>query len=271
MGQIRKNGIIYCDANINALGVFIDTDNVIQASAPITSSADVSYTATEDCCVFYRLISPSNGNSYVNLDGVLIYRQYANPGILSHNSYIFIKKGQTLLFHQSYSDSNGYYIVYGIQTGTSTAPKIPEYLGSMMLLDEGQTSSTTATGMYAGQKGHFGLYSGSGSISVPAGYKVKVKVSAILNSAEENLAILSINNVDLMQASTWIGNTSSVFYKHYGQTRFSDMIDLDNIQTTSRYFDGTSTGYYNFYLRSSVSGKSAFINNLTLHYYAVKI
>lgn len=100
-------------------GVFIDTTNIIKQQTTITSSADVSYTATEDCCVFYRLMSPSNGNSYINLDGVLIYRQYANPGILSHNSYIFLKKGQTLLFHQSYSDSNGYYIVYGIQTGTT--------------------------------------------------------------------------------------------------------------------------------------------------------
>ena len=100
-------------------GVFIDTDNVIQASTAITSSADVSYTATEDCVILFA-VAGANGNSAdVKINDIKIWEQYLSGSVSQFSSYLFVKKGQTVKFHQTFSSTDGYYIVYGIQTGTT--------------------------------------------------------------------------------------------------------------------------------------------------------
>ena len=45
-------------------GVFIDTDNIIQSSTSISTSADTTYTATEDCILRYEIYSTSSLNGY---------------------------------------------------------------------------------------------------------------------------------------------------------------------------------------------------------------
>lgn len=100
-------------------GVFIDTTNVIQASTPITSSADVSYTATEDCIIVFAVIGESNNSANVQIDGVKIWEQFLSGSVSQFSSSFLLKKGQTAKFHQTYGGGNGWYIAYGIQTGTT--------------------------------------------------------------------------------------------------------------------------------------------------------
>ena len=100
-------------------GVFIDTDNVIQASTAITSSADVSYTATEDCVILFAVVGATGNSADVKINDIKIWEQYLSGSVSQFSSYLFVKKGQTVKFHQTFSSTNGYYIVYGIQTGTT--------------------------------------------------------------------------------------------------------------------------------------------------------
>ena len=100
-------------------GVFIDTDNVIQASTPITSSADVSYTATEDCAVLFAIASDSNNSANIKINNIIIWEQFDSNGINQFSNCLFVKKGQTIKFHHTFTGSTGSYTVYGIQTGTT--------------------------------------------------------------------------------------------------------------------------------------------------------
>ena len=100
-------------------GVFIDTDNIIQASTTITSSADVSYTATEDCIIIFELANASGNSANIKVNDIKIWEQYDAQSINQFSNYIFLKKGQIIKFHHTFTSSNGSYTVYGIQTGTT--------------------------------------------------------------------------------------------------------------------------------------------------------
>lgn len=95
-------------------GVFIDTGNVIQASATLTAGTEATYTATEDCVVDF-LVYASNGNGYIKVNDVNIVTAIGSGFGL--RNYLFVKKGQIIKM-MSYG-TNGSYTVYGIQTGTT--------------------------------------------------------------------------------------------------------------------------------------------------------
>ena len=100
---------------------FIDTDNVI---VPSTSwSGTMSYTATEDCCVYVELSASGGNSSTVSLDGTvidLIWGQQQNQ----QNKVFFVKKGQVISASSSLSGDTLHYTVYGITyaSGGSETP-----------------------------------------------------------------------------------------------------------------------------------------------------
>ena len=95
-------------------GCFIDTTNVIQATASIAPNTDVTYTATQDCAVVWALICAQNGTYGVEVDGVAVSSSWTQTGARSNQDFTFLKKGQTIKFRQSYTDANGEYTVYGL-------------------------------------------------------------------------------------------------------------------------------------------------------------
>lgn len=101
-------------------GVFIDTDNIIQSSTSISTSADTTYTATEDCILRYEIYSTSSLNGYLKVDNNWIIE---TAGSVYVANVIYVKKGQTVTMRSQ--GSAGSYIVYGIQQGTN--PSIPDY------------------------------------------------------------------------------------------------------------------------------------------------
>ena len=124
MGQIRKNKVIYSGGEVNALGVFIDTDNVIKASTTIARDTTETYTATEDCIVIASYYGGNNdGNIKINNVAVsLLYVALPVNGVTLLTDSIPLKKGQTISITTRTYD--GSYVVYGIQPGTEN---IPEY------------------------------------------------------------------------------------------------------------------------------------------------
>lgn len=100
-------------------GVFIDTDNVIQASTTLTAGTETIYTATEDCVIDYLIYSKGNSIGYVKINdiNVLSLINGSTQDSVGMRNTIFVKKGQIVKLI-SYIN-NGSYTVYGIQTGTT--------------------------------------------------------------------------------------------------------------------------------------------------------
>ena len=130
MGQLRKNGIIYGGGNVNALGMFIDTDNEI-ASGTYSSSSPLSYTATEDCFAYVHVIMDvRNAEVKVYIDGEQVYIGFSNNTDLDTIQDAFtcyLKKGQVLTATTTRTDNASEYKIYGIQTGTENLPEYHKY------------------------------------------------------------------------------------------------------------------------------------------------
>ncbi len=118
----EKTGIINVtdEAGIASVinGVFIDTDNVIQATTTYTTSG-MSYTATEDCVVVIGLVNKSGDDANAYIDGKLVQGIYGGRESVQYHT-IFLKKGQILTATTSYVETTGdlNYTVYGIQQGS---------------------------------------------------------------------------------------------------------------------------------------------------------
>lgn len=108
--------------------------------------------------------------------------------------------------------------------------------------------------------------------TIPDGYKGKIRVSGIFNTEDNNYAYLYINGTKIIDGGlTWIGPMSSTaFAHHYGNFRISDFIDLDDIATTTRYYDNTGSNFYNFYIQSSNGSYFAYAENVMVEYYYCK-
>lgn len=102
----------------NAYGAFIDTNRVIKASTAVPPNTDVTYTATEDCCVEFSLVANSNQGVQVSIDGVNIKANYISSGIYTWGDIVYLRRGQTIKMRQSYTSADGSYIVYGLTFGT---------------------------------------------------------------------------------------------------------------------------------------------------------
>ena len=103
-------------------GVFIDANDVIQAFTQIQDTNEHTYTATEDCVIVYNIANGGNSDTYIKVDNIQIGGTYSSAGgvISTISDCVFLKKGQTFAFKQTYGGSivTGY-TVYGIQTGTT--------------------------------------------------------------------------------------------------------------------------------------------------------
>lgn len=115
------DGKLYCikDGDGDAInfvnGVYIDTNNVIVPETQYTGS--VTYTATQDCAVYYTIANDNNSSGEVTLDGESISVIFGVQINLLGDT-IFVKKGQTLVIRTSFSSAVVIYKVYGVQTGS---------------------------------------------------------------------------------------------------------------------------------------------------------
>lgn len=114
MGKIISNGIEYVGlTNIN--GVYIDTDNIIISLTEYKSS--MTYTATENCYVVLYTVFGSNTTININSEVVGNFDGSGNFGITNN---FYLKKGQTISVTNASSSYNSYYIVYGVQQGSTS-------------------------------------------------------------------------------------------------------------------------------------------------------
>ena len=94
----------------------IDDNNVIKSVTSIPANTDVSYTATEDCYVFFSLITATNSTSSVTINGIGVFNFYLSSGIATTNQGTYLGKGQTIVMRQTYTQTQGSYTVYGLKT-----------------------------------------------------------------------------------------------------------------------------------------------------------
>lgn len=98
-------------------GVFIDIENVIQASTTLTANSTTNYTATEDCVIRSQLWTGGEGkSSSVSIDGVELNTILSSSGSMGYYFTFLLKKGQVATFEVTGQSA---YTVYGIQTGTT--------------------------------------------------------------------------------------------------------------------------------------------------------
>lgn len=121
------NTIYGIPMSVGAVGLFIDTNNVIKATTSIPANTDVSYTATQDCCVRYTLVSNANNQSSVKIDGVPINSTYipSQLPLITLGGMVYLKKGQEVVLRQSYTQANGSYTVYGLLRGSEGGVYLP--------------------------------------------------------------------------------------------------------------------------------------------------
>ena len=120
VGLIRITDEADC-GNINAYGVFIDTDNIIQANTPFTTSA--TYTATEDCCVYILFCGNNTSSGFVKIDNKEVGKLSRNDSTgIFVGQYFYIKRGQTISVETPNVQGLSY-TVYGIQSGSNVISK----------------------------------------------------------------------------------------------------------------------------------------------------
>jgi hypothetical protein len=122
MGKLMLNNICYTGSgggDSNVYGAFIDTNRVIQASTNIPANTDVTYTATEDCCLEFILVADADQGVHVTIDGVYIKTNFIKSGIYTWGDIVYLRRGQTIKMRQSYTASDGSYTVYGLTFGTN--------------------------------------------------------------------------------------------------------------------------------------------------------
>ena len=128
MGQIRKNKVIYSGGEINALGMFVDYDNLI-TTINTDNTGSASYTATEDCYAVIRLFYKDTTTAILikvddTLEGGSGRANSVSVGTTFMSTSLYLKKGQVLTISGCYVSNDNYIKVYGIQTGTE---ELPEY------------------------------------------------------------------------------------------------------------------------------------------------
>ena len=168
--------------------------------------------------------------------------------------------------------------VYGLKFPNETGIKnndIPIYLGSQLLYkDRVTTTSTSKTDFfcdnyYNGDADH--IHAIVSNVVVPSGYEVQYRVSALLNSQEANQAQIYINEKLMISGGSWIGSQPDTYLGHFGDVRMSNLFKFSDIPTEPRYLVPSSDRQgYNFSLASSVDGKRAWAENVTIHAYLVK-
>lgn len=102
----------------NVYGAFIDTNRLIKSTTAIPANTDVTYTATDDCAVIFALINAQNQNYSAWIDGIPFCSSWGQTGAKSGQQMVYLKRGQTIKFNQTYTGADGGYEVYGLSYGT---------------------------------------------------------------------------------------------------------------------------------------------------------
>lgn len=102
----------------NVYGAFLNTNRLIKSTTAIPANTDVTYTATEDCAVIFALINAQNQNYAAWIDGIPFCSSWGQMGAKTDQQMVYLKKGQTIKFNQTYSGADGSYEVYGLSYGT---------------------------------------------------------------------------------------------------------------------------------------------------------
>ena len=148
--------------------------------------------------------------------------------------------------------------------GGSYPSSVPIYLGSQVIVSGAKSTTSTRENIWLKYRDANPF---PYPITVPAGYVIKYRLSAAGSTAEANQAICGINGVDLVNCgTTWTGNDND-----YTNTVFSDLFSFSDLPSETAYKYGTTTDALNLYIKSSISGKRAYLNNITLHYYLVAV
>ena len=106
-------------------------------------------------------------------------------------------------------------------------------------------------------------------ITIPTGYHVEYRLSALMLGQGPNYAQLYINDVKMMEAATWTGTSSSPWNRHYGNITYSELFKFSDIPVEPIYLYPDGGKGYNFNLRGSESGFAS-AENVMLHAYLVK-
>jgi len=103
----------------NVYGAFIDTNRIIQAFTRIQDTQEHTYTATEDCAVVYVTANAASTDTFIKIDNVVVGGQYST-NISSGNDFVYLRKGQTFSFQQTFTQSTSTgFTVYGLTFGTN--------------------------------------------------------------------------------------------------------------------------------------------------------
>lgn len=121
----HNNNMLIIDGNLgggggggggNTYGAFVDTSRLVYSG---TYSTNLSYTATEDCFVWFAIPIASNTSAKAYIDGVQVATFWnGTASILTDSKAFYLKQGQTLSAQATNSSSAGYN-VYGLVEGTN--------------------------------------------------------------------------------------------------------------------------------------------------------
>ena len=104
------------------ISAFPDTNNVIQATTDISTTA--TYTATVDCIVAYDFFIPGNSSAGIQTNNVGLVSIYSATQLMEVVGTLFVPAGKTItLTGGSIQGSSSNYTVYGIYASSSTRNK----------------------------------------------------------------------------------------------------------------------------------------------------
>lgn len=206
-----------------------------------------------------------NGQSYtVPTDGVLYYEGNTVPEGFEQTTP---PAGQAVEIDDSAPSA---YKVYSSEKTEEIYSQVPILLASQLIY--AGTISTSSNG-----RQYFYFYPVSKAkffgITVPSGYEIKYRISAIMNSSDSNNSQIYVNATKVIDGgNTWIGSNAS-YYDHSGDMYYSDYFKFTDIATETRYVESSSPyapQAWNIGVASSESGKTAYARNVTLHAYMVR-
>lgn len=93
--------------NINSLEIVPDVNNLL-AYENILQGQTKTYTAPQDCIMYYFLNSWGNSNAKIN--GILFRTEKQIYG-----SCVYLRKGDTITLYEETGDNKSFYKVYGLK------------------------------------------------------------------------------------------------------------------------------------------------------------
>lgn len=304
MGKQILNGIIYGTGEIikfspeiysleeREVGVWTDGKPLYQKSFSIpasTTTGDNTFTIPlglqdVDKVIDYNvIIIPTGTNRFARLPLSLDTKPISTQNEYSFNLQYYDKTTDTLridigslsshqgghgsIWYTKTTDTpgSGHYTIEG-----DYPREVPIHLSSQLFYIGPVTTQGSRVNFYCDYAGnpdtqHMFLM----PMSIPSGYHVEYRLSALMLSEGPHYAQLYINDVKMMEAVSWTGNASSFWNGHYGHIVYSELFRFSDIPTEAIYLYTTGGRGFNFNLRGSASG-FARVENVMLHAYLVR-